>query len=163
MHLSEQPKEITAAKQPADRPCVSALYFEGFTILPSERRLLVKGESVKIGARAFDLLLTLVTTRDRVVSKRELLERVWPGLVVEENNLSVHVSQLRKFCGHDAVSTVPGRGDQCTAASIEGGLAGQSASTRECLRSASQKLACAKSQPKSTTPTITPCPVSVTP
>jgi predicted ATPase/DNA-binding winged helix-turn-helix (wHTH) protein len=131
MQLSEQPKEVNAARQPADCPCVvEALYFDGFTILPGERRLVVKGESVKIGARAFDLLLTLVTTRDRVVSKRELLERVWPGLVVEENNLSVHVSQLRKFCGHDAVSTVPGRGYQFTAASIESGLAGHSPITR---------------------------------
>jgi predicted ATPase/DNA-binding winged helix-turn-helix (wHTH) protein len=129
MPISEHPKDSGAAGGAPSRPCLDGLYFDGFTILPAERRLLVKGESVKIGARAFDLLLTLVATRDRVVSKRELLDRVWPGLVVEENNLSVHVSQLRKFCGHDAVSTVPGRGYQFTAASVDSGLAGQAPGT----------------------------------
>jgi len=100
-------------------PAQEALYFDGFTILPGERRLLVNGAPAKIGARAFDLLLTLLAARDRVVGKDELLEQVWPGLVVEENNLSVHVSQLRKLCGPGAVSTVPGRGYQFTARSLE--------------------------------------------
>jgi predicted ATPase/DNA-binding winged helix-turn-helix (wHTH) protein len=95
-----------------------ALYFDGFAILPGERRLLVGGEPAKIGARAFDLLMVLIAARDRVVGKDELLERIWPGLVVEENNLSVHVSQLRKLCGPRAVATVPGRGYQFTAASV---------------------------------------------
>jgi predicted ATPase/DNA-binding winged helix-turn-helix (wHTH) protein len=100
-------------------PASDALHFEGFSILPAERRLLVAGETVKIGARAFDLLLVLVAARDRVVGKGELLERVWPGLVVEENNLSVHVSQLRKLCGLHAIATVPGRGYQFTGASMD--------------------------------------------
>ena len=102
-----------------------ALYFEDFVILPAERRLLVGGEPVKLGARAFDLLLVLVSARDRVVSKDELLERVWPGLVVEENNLSVHVSQLRKLCGLRSVATVPGRGYQFTAPNAEANGAGR--------------------------------------
>lgn len=93
-----------------------ALHFDGFVILPSERRLIIRGEPAKIGARALDLLLILVAERDHVVSRDELIERVWPGLVVEENNLSVHVSQLRKLCGQRVVSTVPGRGYQFTAA-----------------------------------------------
>ena len=122
MPLSEQPK-CKLETQPAKAAVLDTLHFEGFTILPAERRLLVRGEAVKIGPRAFDLLLTMVAARDRVVSKRELLERVWPGLVVEENNLSVHVSQLRKFCGQRSISTVPGRGYQFTAASIDSGSA----------------------------------------
>lgn len=110
----------TATPGPAEAlPASDALHFEGFSILPAERRLLVAGESVKIGARAFDLLLVLVAARDRVVRKEELLERVWPGLVVEENNLSVHVSQLRKLCGQHAIATVPGRGYQFTGASMD--------------------------------------------
>ena len=48
--------------------------------------------------------------RDRVVAKNELLELVWPGLVVEENNLQVQVSSLRKVLGPQAITTVPGRG-----------------------------------------------------
>jgi predicted ATPase/DNA-binding winged helix-turn-helix (wHTH) protein len=114
------PKTGAAAATAPASLGVDALHFEGFTILRKERRLLVGGKVAKIGARAFDLLLTLVSARDRVVGKDELLERVWPGLVVEENNLSVHVSQLRKLCGPRAISTVPGRGYQFTAASIYG-------------------------------------------
>jgi DNA-binding winged helix-turn-helix (wHTH) protein len=63
-----------------------------------------------LGSRAFDLLLCLIEHRDRVVSKSELLDLVWPGVVVEENNLTVHVSALRKLLGAQAVATVPGRG-----------------------------------------------------
>jgi len=100
---------------------MDAMHFDGFVVLPGERRLIVNGESAKIGSRAFDLLLTLIASRDRVVSKEELLERVWTGLVVEENNLSVHVSQIRKYCGPRALSTIPGRGYQFTASSVESG------------------------------------------
>ena len=75
-----------------------------------ERRLLVDGRPAPVGARAFDLLLALIDHRDRVVGKNELLDLVWPGLVVEENNLQVQVSALRKVLGPDAIATVPGRG-----------------------------------------------------
>ena len=63
-----------------------------------------------VGARAFDLLMTLLERRDRVVSKDELLTLVWPGLIVEENNLQVQVSTLRKLLGSKALATIPGRG-----------------------------------------------------
>ena len=74
------------------------------------RQLFVHGEPVKLGARAFDLLLALVECHDRVVSKQELLARVWPGLVVEENNLQVQVMALRKLLGAQTIVTVSGRG-----------------------------------------------------
>jgi len=77
---------------------------------PMARRLLVEGEAAKLGGRAFDLLLTLIEHRDRVVSKQELLDLVWPGLVVEENNLHVQVVVLRKLLGSAAIATVSGRG-----------------------------------------------------
>ena len=70
----------------------------------------------KLGARAFDLLLTLVQHRDRMISKHELLELVWPGMIVEENNLQVHISTLRKLLGPEAITTIPGRGYRFTAA-----------------------------------------------
>ncbi len=69
-----------------------------------------------MGARAFDLLVALVERRHRVVTKNELLDVVWPGLVVEENNLQVHISALRKLLGQDAIATIPGRGYQFTLA-----------------------------------------------
>jgi predicted ATPase/DNA-binding winged helix-turn-helix (wHTH) protein len=84
--------------------------FEDFELLPQERRLLAGDAPVSIGARAFDVLLTLVAHHDRVVTKGELLERVWPGLMVEENNLQVQVSSLRRVLGPQAIATIPGRG-----------------------------------------------------
>jgi len=96
-----------------------ALHFHGFQIHPAERQVTVRGEAVKLSGRAFDLLMALVEGRDRVIRKDALLEAVWPGLVVEENNLQVHISQLRKQLGAKAISTVPGRGYQFTARSID--------------------------------------------
>lgn len=70
----------------------------------------VDGRPVALGSRAFDLLLVLIEHRDRVVGKNELLDRVWPGLVVEEGNLKVHVSTLRRLIGAQAIATIPARG-----------------------------------------------------
>lgn len=88
--------------------------FDRIEVRPAQRKLLVDGQPATLGARAFDLLLVLIEHRDRVVSKNELLDLVWPGLVVEENNLQVQVSTLRKILGPKAISTVPGRGYRFT-------------------------------------------------
>lgn len=74
------------------------------------RQVSIDGAPGKIGARAFDVLLALVERHDRVVSKRELMDLVWPKLVVEENNLLVHLVALRKLLGPRAIITIPGRG-----------------------------------------------------
>lgn len=89
--------------------------YRGFELRPNERRLLVRGEAVQVGARAFDVLVTLAERADRVVGKHELLDLVWPGLVVEENNLQVHIHALRKILGASVIATVPGRGYKFTA------------------------------------------------
>ncbi len=81
----------------------------------SGRHLEVGGRPVLIGARAYDVLSLLMKHRERVVTKKELLEAAWPGLVVEENNLQVQISTLRKVLGHDAITTIPGLGYQFTA------------------------------------------------
>ena len=83
-------------------------------VRPAERQLLVEGRPAPVGARAFDVLMALIDHRDRVVTKNELLDMVWPGLVVEENNLQVQVSSLRKLLGAQSVATVPGRGYRFT-------------------------------------------------
>lgn len=75
-----------------------------------QRVLLADGQPLSLGARAFDLLEALVARRDRVVSKNELMDLVWPGVVVEENNLQTQVSTLRKLLGAQAIATIPGRG-----------------------------------------------------
>ena len=84
--------------------------FGDVVIDAAERRVEIGGRPAKLGARAFDLLLALVERRDRVVSKNELLDIVWPKLVVEENNLQVQVAALRKLLGPHAIATIPGRG-----------------------------------------------------
>jgi non-specific serine/threonine protein kinase len=88
--------------------------FGTIEVRPAERRVLVEGAPAALGARAFDLLVTLIENRNRVMSKDELLALVWPGVVVEENNLQVQVSTLRKILGSEAVSTLPGRGYRFT-------------------------------------------------
>ncbi|GAB5448778.1 tetratricopeptide repeat protein [Gymnodinialimonas sp.] len=81
-----------------------------FTLRPDRRDILINGAPAPLGARAFDVLAYLDAHSDRVVSKRELLEQVWGGLAVEEGNLSVQISTLRKVLGSRAIATVPGVG-----------------------------------------------------
>jgi len=92
-----------------------ALKFGHFELQARQRLLLHDGEPVILGARAFDLLLALVERRDRLVTKAELLDLVWPGLVVEENNLQVQVSTLRRLLGAQVIATIPGCGYRFTA------------------------------------------------
>lgn len=99
---------------PADTmPCMTSelSYSFGHFRLWPERHVLVAGElPIKLGARAFDLLVTLIRSPERVIGKNELMESVWPRLVVEENNLNVQIVALRKVLGHAAIATIPGRG-----------------------------------------------------
>src|SRR5438552_2729441 len=82
--------------------------FGNAELLPVERRLLVDGQPVNLGARAFDVLVALIERRGTVVTKNELLDVAWPGLIVEQNNLAVQVSALRKVLGANVVATIPG-------------------------------------------------------
>jgi predicted ATPase/DNA-binding winged helix-turn-helix (wHTH) protein len=75
-----------------------------------QRHVLIDGAPAKLGARAFDVLLALLERRERVVPKHELMDVVWPKLVVEESNLLVHMVALRKLLGPRAIVTIPGRG-----------------------------------------------------
>jgi predicted ATPase/DNA-binding winged helix-turn-helix (wHTH) protein len=93
-----------------------ALRFGRFELQAEQRRLLQDGRPLALGARAFDVLSALAGRRDRVVTKAELLDLVWPGLVVEENNLQVQISTLRRLLGPLAIATIPGRGYRFTAA-----------------------------------------------
>ncbi len=95
---------------PRPSPSDEALRFGRFELQRSERRLLIDSRPVLLGARAFDLLVVLAERPGELVGKNELLDRVWPGLVVEEGNIPVQVNALRKVLGADRISTVPGRG-----------------------------------------------------
>ena len=92
-------------------PAVTATYrFGSLELQPDQRRLLADGRPVALGPRAFDVLLALAERAGQLVSKNDLLDLVWPGLVVEENNLQVQISTLRKVLGPQAIATIPGRG-----------------------------------------------------
>jgi len=69
-----------------------------------------------LGTRAFDLLLVLLEADGALVTKKELLDRVWPSVIVSEENLKVHVSALRKALGadRDFIRTDFGRGYRFT-------------------------------------------------
>ena len=94
--------------------------------------------------------MCLIEHRDRLVTNQELLETAWPELVVQENNLSVQVSALRKILGAGTIATVPGRGFRFTAKVTNG------ASVVESLASP-QTLAAAQS----TNPAISVLPFGV--
>jgi DNA-binding winged helix-turn-helix (wHTH) protein/TolB-like protein len=89
--------------------------FGEFRLVPSQRQLLRSGEAVHLTPRVFDTLLFLVEHRGRVLTKDELLAAVWPGVIVEDNNLGQAISKLRQAFGEAPgdkrfIATVPGRG-----------------------------------------------------
>ena len=89
--------------------------FDDFVLAPKERLLLRGGKSIPLTAKAFDLLVTLVRRGGHLVSKDDLLRTVWPDTVVEEVNLTVNISVLRKALGggdngRDMIQTVPAHG-----------------------------------------------------
>jgi predicted ATPase len=88
--------------------------FGAFELQPDKRRLLIDGATISLRPRAFDLLVALVGRAGHLVTKDELLNQVWPKMVVEEAALHVQVSALRKVLGTDAITTVSGRGYQFT-------------------------------------------------
>ncbi|RZT98087.1 ATP-binding protein [Rivibacter subsaxonicus] len=114
----------------ADTP----LRFGRFEISPTERLLRVDDRAAALGARAFDVLLALAQRRERLVAKQELLDLVWPGVVVEEHNIAAQISSLRKVLGPDVIATVPGRGYRFTATlevSTNGAQAGVAAPAQQ--------------------------------
>src|SRR6266478_3759043 len=92
-----------------------AISFGPFRLLAAQRLLLEGDNPVRLGSRAFDILAALVERAGEVVSKKELIARVWPKTFVEDANLKIQVSALRRALGdgqggHRYVITVPGRG-----------------------------------------------------
>jgi len=106
----------------------ASLRFGRFELQPDERRLLMDGTPVALGGRAFDLLLALAERPGQLVGKHALMDLVWPGLVVEENNLAAQISALRKVVGGDVIVTIPGRGYRFVAAVESTALASASTS-----------------------------------
>jgi TolB-like protein/DNA-binding winged helix-turn-helix (wHTH) protein/Flp pilus assembly protein TadD len=89
--------------------------FGPFSLDPQERILWRDGKALAVTPKVFDTLLFLVRNQGRVLSKDELLQEIWPGTFVEEVNLAVNISTLRKLLGENPqdgryIVTVPGRG-----------------------------------------------------
>lgn len=89
--------------------------FGPFRLEPSRRTLYRDGTAVKLGSRAFDILVMLVERRGGVVTPRELMAVAWQGLVVGESNVRVQIANLRQALGREGegagyIASVPGRG-----------------------------------------------------
>jgi TolB-like protein/DNA-binding winged helix-turn-helix (wHTH) protein/Flp pilus assembly protein TadD len=104
--------------------------FGPFSLDPQERTLWRDGKVLAVTPKVFDTLLFLVRNQGRVLSKDELLQEVWPGTFVEEVNLAVNISNLRKLLGESPqdgryIVTVSGRGYRFVAAVRETGRAAE--------------------------------------
>jgi TolB-like protein/DNA-binding winged helix-turn-helix (wHTH) protein len=118
--------------------------FGPFRLIPTERQLLRDDQPVPLTPKTFDLLVALVESSGHLVKKDELLKRVWPDSFVEEANLSVNMSALRRALGegpedHQYVETVPRHGYRFVAgvrerwqngAAIAAGAASESSDTQ---------------------------------
>lgn len=100
--------------------------FAEFQLDPTKRVLLKEGQPVQLNQKALELLLVLMERRGEVLSKQDLLDTVWPEQIVEENNLTVQISALRKALGEkkgvkNFIVTIPGRGYSFVAEVAEAG------------------------------------------
>jgi predicted ATPase/DNA-binding winged helix-turn-helix (wHTH) protein len=96
-------------------PTREVISFGTFSLVASERLLTKDGAPVELAARAFDILIALVSRPNEVISKRDLLAQAWPDVTVEESSLRFHVASLRKALGDGKagaryITTLPGRG-----------------------------------------------------
>src|SRR5437870_2523793 len=94
--------------------------FGPFRLEPHKRLLFRGHESIKLAPKALETLLALVERHGEVLEKDELMKRLWPDSYVEEGNLTLNISNLRKALGenpqqHQYIVTVPGRGYQFVA------------------------------------------------
>src|SRR6267154_3942663 len=111
VRMSEPPR-VSPAMGPINGHAIS---FGPFRLLAMQRLLLEGDQPVRLGSRAFDILAALVERGGEVVGKDELIARAWPQTFVEEANLKIQVSALRRVLGDGQggnryVITVPGRG-----------------------------------------------------
>src|SRR5262249_17313564 len=117
------PRVASPANSPAIRPAPrraagatsgDVLRFGRFRCLPYQRLLLDDDKPVSLGSRAFDILVVLLDRHSEVVGKDDITAEVWPDTHVEEGNLRVHITALRRALGDDDdsrfIRTIPGRG-----------------------------------------------------
>ena len=81
------------------------LRFGRFRALPRRQQLFLGDEQIGLSSRAFDILMVLIQAHGALMTKNEIMSRVWPETVVEENNLTVHIAALRKVLGRTKSSS----------------------------------------------------------
>jgi hypothetical protein len=87
----------------------ASVEFGRFRILPHRREILADGRPIELGGRAYDVLMALIEANGAVVTKDELINRVWPGRIIEEGNLRAQIRALRIALGDpDLIRTVAG-------------------------------------------------------
>src|SRR6185369_9762713 len=92
------------------RPEKRIFSFDVFRVDPAERLLFKENREVPLTPKVFDTLLVLLENSSHVLTKQELMQKVWPDSFVEENNLAQNISILRKALGEQYIQTVPKRG-----------------------------------------------------
>lgn len=84
--------------------------FGEFELIPSQRELKGHSASIRLSNRAFDVLVELVVLHGQLVTKDHLLQTVWCGRIVEDNNVQVHIAAIRRAIGHNGIATVARHG-----------------------------------------------------
>src|SRR4029077_12479436 len=107
---SEADAMTTATGQTRD-----GLSFGPFHLVAGERLLTRDGTRLELGPRALDILIALTSAPNEVVTKKNLMARVWPDVIVEEGSLRFHIARLRRALGDGKdgaryIATLPGRG-----------------------------------------------------
>ena len=122
-----QPLERRAAEGlEADRPFLvkrtkpvgaapTEILFGSYRVLPTQFLLLEGDKPVPLGSRALEILIVLLESPGELISKQDLMARVWPNIFVEPANLTVHISALRRALrdgqnGNRFIINIPGRG-----------------------------------------------------
>src|SRR5215469_12466600 len=119
-------------EKPTESACTAPtqVSFGPFRLLPTQFLLLEGDKPAPLGSRALEILIVLLKRPGELVSKQELMARVWPNVFVEPANLSVHISALRRTLrdgrdGNRFIVNIPGRGYSFVAAvaNVDGAIA----------------------------------------
>ena len=118
---TERPSFEKRVEPAGDSP--TEVSFGSFRLLPTQFLLLEGDKPVSLGSRALEILIALLERAGELISKQELMARVWPNIFVEPANLTVHISALRRAlrdgqAGNRFIINIPGRG-YCFVASVE--------------------------------------------
>jgi len=110
---ADEPSFEKRARPPG--AALTEISFGPFRLLPTQFLLLEGDRPVPLGSRALEILTCLLERPGELVSKQELMARVWPNVFVEPANLAVHISALRRTLrdgrdGNRFIINIPGRG-----------------------------------------------------